>query len=236
MTIDSSTIAELANYSTPTVLNGLKRLGQHPMQLESMDRNQIECMSPGLGIRVGFAATRKIATRRDGSDPGPERNLAATQQMQEALMSVPAPRILVVENVGDWSGPVCIWGELGASINLAFECAAGVTNGPVRDLPEMEAIGFQTFAGGPGVGGGFVDFVEAGAPVSVGGIEVHSGDLIHADRHGVVKIPIDLAAALPAAIRAFESFERVIIDVCRSSDFSVDKLAQAWRTAGQQSK
>ncbi len=184
-------------------------------------------MSPGLGVRVGFAVTRRVATRR-GDEPAAGAAPGGRAQ-QESLLSVPTPRFLAVENIGEWQGPVCIWGEVAASINLALGCVAGATNGPVRDLPEMEAAGFQTFAGGLGVGGGFVDNIDFGAPVTVGGMTIAQGDLLHGDMHGLVKIPVDLAPGLPDAIRAHEAVERRVIDVCRSPDFSLDALDAAWR-------
>lgn len=217
--IDAGLLDALRSFSTPSILNGLKRLGRAPELLETMDRLAVQCMSPALGVRVGFAATRKVATRRSGGD-----SKAGPGGLDGGLLSVPAPRILVVENIGDWRGPVCIWGELAANMNIAFKCEAGITNGPVRDLPEMEALGFQTFAGGVGPGGGSVDTLEIGCPVVVGGVTVHPGDLIHGDRHGVVKVPLDLAAQLPEAIRAHEAFERKVIEVCQSPDFSAEAL------------
>ena len=84
----------------------------------------------------------------------------------------------------------------------------------------------QTFAGGVGVGGGYVDTLEVGTPVTVGGVIVHPGDLIHADRHGVVKVPLDLAPGLPDAIRAHADYESGILDVCRSPDFTHRKAGR----------
>jgi regulator of RNase E activity RraA len=227
---ERSAVERLLDYSTPTILNGLKRLGCHPSELESLDRRVIGCTSPALGRRVGFAATRKVATRRDGP---PSSGLPGrTGPVDEHILQVAAPRILVAENVGDWTGPVCIWGEVAASLLTALGCTAGVTNGPVRDIDEMEAVGFQTFANGPGVGGGFVDVLEVGEPVEVGGVTVASGDLLHGDRHGVVKVPLHLVEELPAAITAHEAVERRVIDVCRSADFSLDAYAAAWTPEG----
>ena len=222
--IGSDLLNELKTFSTPSILNGLKRLGHAPEQMETMDRLAIRCMSPQLGVRVGFAATRKVATRRSGgpSRPGPGG-------LDGGLMSVSAPRILVAENIGDWRGPVCIWGDLAANMNMAMGCTAGITNGPVRDVPEMEALGFATFAGGAGPGGGSVDTLEVGEPVVVGGVTVRPGDLIHADLHGVVKVPLDLAPSLPDAIRAHEAYERRIIEVCQSPDFTLEALAAAMK-------
>lgn len=228
MSPDSSLAAELAGYSTPAVINGLKRLGVHPADLQTMDRLAIRCMSPALGGRAGFAVTKKLATRRHGSAPDPARDRELNARMDRIIGQLPRPRILVAENVGDWAGPVCIWGEVTAYVNLAMACTAGITNGPVRDLPEMEQLGFQAFAGGPGPGGGFVDLLEVGEPVVMGGIRVETGDLIHADQHGVLKVPPDLAAALVPAIRAVIAVERRVIDVCRSPGYSADAVAAAW--------
>ena len=232
-----SAVEELLSFSTPSILNGLKRLGVHPADLESVDRMAAGCMSPALGRRVGFAATRKVVTRRHGGASATPARAGADGRagragqpgrVDEHVLTVPPPRILVAENVGDWRGPVCIWGEVAASLYTALGCTAGLTNGPVRDLDEMEAIGFQTFAGGPGVGGGFVDVLETGEPVHIGGVTIRSGDLLHGDRHGIVKVPLDLVEALPGAIRAHEEIERRVIAVCRSADFSLDAYTAAW--------
>lgn len=223
--IDAALIEELKTFSTPSILNGLKRLGVAPDKLETMDRLAIQCMAPSLGVRVGFAATRKVATRTTGGDsrPGPGG-------LDGGLLSVPEPRFLVAQNVGDWRGPVCIWGDLSANINLALKCVAGVTNGPVRDVPEMEALGFQTFANGAGPGGGYVDTLEVGVTVVVGGMTINPGDLLHGDVHGVAKIPLELAPKLPEAIRAHEAFERKVIDLCQSPDFSLEALGAVMRS------
>ena len=222
MQISRDLIEQLHQFSTPSVLNGLKRLGVATDNLETMDRQIIGCMAPDLGVRVGFAATRKLATRRSGPAGG-----GIKAGPDQGLLSVPAPRFLVVENVGDWRGPVCCWGELTAHINVALDCRAGVTNGPVRDAPEMQALGFQTFANGIGPGGGHVDLLSVGEPVTVAGVTVKSGDLMHGDAHGVVKIPKELAADLPEAIRAAEAREQKLFAICRKPDFDMDELVAA---------
>jgi regulator of RNase E activity RraA len=223
--IDAALLDALKTFNTPSILNGLKRLGVAPEKLETLDRLAIQCTSPQLGVRVGFAATRKVATRRTGGDsrPGPGG-------LDGGILAVPGPRILVAENIGDWRGPVCIWGELAANINLALGCVAGITNGPVRDIPEMEALGFQTFANGAGPGGGYVDTLEVGVPVTVGGVTINPGDLLHGDQHGVVKIPLELAPKLPEAIRAHEAFERRVFEVCQSPNFSLEALGAVMKT------
>lgn len=223
-TVDRATVEWLQRYSTPTILNGLKRLGVAPAELAVMDRSAVRCMAPGLGARCGFAVTRKMATRRDG---GPGEGFAVPPD--QGLLAVTGPRFLVVENVGEWQGPVCIWGDVTAHIHTALDCRAGVTNGPVRDLPEMEALGFMSFAGGAGPGGGIVDLIAVNVPVTVGGLTVMPGDLLHGDRHGIARIPHALAAELPEAIAEHEAWEAKIFAVCKVEPLDLDALQSALR-------
>lgn len=216
---DRATVEELRRYSTPEILNGLKRLGVKPAELQVMDRMQVGCLSPDLGSSCGFAVTRRMATRRAG---GPGKGMDAP--LDQGLLAIPGPRFLVAENVGEWRGPVCIWGEVTAHIHAALDCHAGVTNGPVRDLPEMAALGFQAFAGGPGAGGGIVDLLDVNVSVTMGGIEILPGDLIHGDRHGIAKIPLHLATRLPDAIAEHAAWEKSIFAVCQERPLDLELL------------
>lgn len=226
--LDPAVLTELAGSSTPAVLNGLKRLGVDPADLRTMSRSAVRCTSPELGVRVGFAATRTVSTRRSGPPAVPQRTRELTEAGEAQLRALPEPRFLVAQNVGEWQGPVCIWGDVGAAVNLAAGVVAGVTNGPVRDVPEMAAAGFATWAAGPDVGGGHVELVAVGEPVEIGGVRVVDGDLLHADVHGVAVVPLELAADLPAAIRAHEAVEARVMAVARAGG-SAAEIAAAWR-------
>ena len=226
--LDPGVVAELERFSTPSILNGLKRLGVNPSDLQTLDRHSIGCASPGLGPRAGIAVTRLVSTRRSGSAPNASRVAELDRLSAATAASITAPKFAVVQNTGNWAGPVCIWGEIMAHIHVASGYRAGITNGPVRDVIEMAGAGFQTFAGGLDVGGGFVDHLDVDVPVTVGGVVVTPGDLLHGDRHGVVKIPLELAADLPHAIEAHEAVEARVIAVCRSADFTLDAVSRAW--------
>ena len=225
--LNESIIQELSHFSTPSVLNGLKHLGQGPELLESVDRQTIRCLSPSLGVTCGYAATMKVETDTVGDVSGFEPS-PLTGQFYREIAALPEPRILVVENVGHPEGPACIWGEVMANVYRAMGCQAGLTNGAVRDLPEMELAGFQTFANGLAVGGGLIRTIEVGTPVVVGGVKIESGNVLHGDMHGILKVPDALAPELPAAIRAVEAFERRVVEFCRSSEFSLKGLAQVF--------
>jgi regulator of RNase E activity RraA len=59
------------------------------------------------------------------------------------------------------------------------------------------------------------------------------GDLVHADRHGAVVIPADVAAGIPAAVELLVRKERAILDVARAPGFSIDALRAALKAADE---
>jgi regulator of RNase E activity RraA len=75
--------------------------------------------------------------------------------------------------------------------------------------------------------------VDFGRPVTVSGMRVASGDLIHADQHGAVVIPWDVAAAVPEAAAAIARRERVIISAAQEPGFDMNRLRQAWGDAAE---
>jgi regulator of RNase E activity RraA len=122
----------------------------------------------------------------------------------------------------------CAWGDVSASIFRRLGCNAVITNGAVRDIRQVEKLGFGLFAHGPVVGHANVRFVEIGGPVKVGGLTVHPGEILHADEHGAVIIPagVDLEALVRIADQ-FMASERRIIDYAQTSaTFSVTELRQ----------
>ena len=118
---------------------------------------------------------------------------------------------------------------MNATIFGALGCAGCVTDGSVRDLKEARAMGFQFFARGPGVSHAYVRVEAAGEPVTVGGLSVSPGDLIHADQHGVLLVPHEIAAELPAAADRVIEREQTFLRWVRSPDFDPDRLAEMRR-------
>jgi len=110
------------------------------------------------------------------------------------------------------------------NILRALDCVGVVTNGSVRDIPAARAAGFHYFAGSVSVSHGYVHLVEFGEPVSVGGLAVHSGDLLHADMHGVQSVPLGVAAEIPEVAARISARERALIALCNSRGFSLEKL------------
>ena len=115
-------------------------------------------------------------------------------------------------------------GEMHALIGQALHCVAYVTNGAVRDLPAVEAMGFQLFAGRVEVSHKYAHISEFGRPVQIDGLTISPGDLLHGDRHGVHAIPIPFARKIPDMVAELRREEDELRKLCLSPGFSLDKL------------
>ena len=117
-------------------------------------------------------------------------------------------------------------GEIHATIGLALNCVGCVTNGAVRDLPPVEALGFQMYAQHTSVSHAYAHIIEFGEPVEIGGLKISSGDLLHGDRHGVLTIPLSIASEVPIEAAKIRQEERELIQFCRSPEFSLRELKE----------
>jgi regulator of RNase E activity RraA len=133
---------------------------------------------------------------------------------------------VVLEDVDKPPGLGAFIGDMHAAILRALGCVGYVTDGAVRQLPRIKDIGLQLFAGNVAVSHAYAHIFEYGSQVKVGGLEVHPGDLLHGDRHGILTVPKEIAAEIPAAAASLLQAERKVIEFCRSPEFSVDKLRQ----------
>lgn len=206
----------LRKITSPTVSNAIEAFNVRPRNEGFMD-SSIRCILPELGTMVGHACTATIRASRE--EPGP-----SPLEMWRTVLNAPAPRVVVIQDL-DAPNPVgSFWGEVNGNIHKALGCIGTVTNGGVRDLDEVRQLGFQFFASCVLVSHAYVHLVEIGGPVEVGGMTVNPGDLIHADQHGVLVIPPEIAREIPKAAAEVERLERRIIGVCQSGDFSLERL------------
>jgi regulator of RNase E activity RraA len=210
-------LAQLASFTTPTLANAIEAIGTRSHADGYMDAS-IACRFADLPHLIGYAATARVVSSTKGSGlPG--------RELWAHIASVFGPRVVVIEDVDEKPGHGSYWGEVNANVHRALGCVGVITSGAVRDLVEMQRLGFHAFSASIAVSHAYVRLVEVGIPVTVGGLVVHPGDLLHGDRHGVLQIPIDLASRLPEAARAVETAERRVIEYCQSPEFSAQGLS-----------
>ena len=111
-------------------------------------------------------------------------------------------------------------------MHLGLGCMGTLTNGAIRDI-DTAAPTFQMLAGCIAPSHAHVHLVEYGVPVRVHGLEIDDGDLVHADRHGAVVIPVAAATELPKAIDVIARREALIIEASRHPGFSVADIRRA---------
>ncbi|MGA8623020.1 MAG: RraA family protein [Candidatus Sulfotelmatobacter sp.] len=186
----------------------------------------IRCMFPDMPPMVGYAATARL---RSGEPPMKGGTFRDRTDFWNSILEVPSPRVLVLEDMDDRPGRGAFIGDVHAAILKALGCVGYVTNGAVRELPSVSRTGIQLFARSIVVSHAYAHIFEIGAPVSVGGMEVRTGDLLHGDRHGVLTLPAGVAAQIPAVAARLKDGERKIIEFCRSNAFSVAKLGEVMK-------
>ena len=212
-------IDALRKISSPSVANGIETFKVRPRNQGQMS-SEIKTLFPDMGPLVGYAVTAIIR-----AEPEPmEGHRASTFAWWDYVLSIPAPRVVVVHDLDDPRGQGAQWGEVQANIHKALGCAGVITDGSVRDLDEVRALGFQFAAACVSVSHAYIHMVDFGLSVKVGGLWVKPGDLLHADHHGVVSIPGEIAENIPGAVAKVEADERKFIATCQAADFSVEKL------------
>ncbi len=214
-------LERLKRFDTCTLSNAIERKRVRPRN-EGFVVGTARCQFPKMPPVIGYAATGRV---RSSMPPVNGRWYYEQLDWWRYLVTVPAPRIVVLQDADRLPGSGALFGEVHARICRALDCVAYVTNGAVRDLPGVEELGFQLFAGSVAVSHAYAHVVEFGERVEIGGLQISSGDLLHGDLHGIQTIPLEIACDLPALAERLLLQEEELFRTCSAPDFSVDKLA-----------
>jgi regulator of RNase E activity RraA len=206
-----------------TLANAIESFQQR-LRNEGFADGSVRCLFPHLPPMVGNAVTVKI---RGSAPPVAGDTYMDRTDWWDYVISVPAPRVVVVQDMATQPGLASLLGAVHVNILHALGCVGAITNGAVRGIPAAENLGFQLFAGSISVSHAYVHIVEFGTSVEIGGLKIQSGDLLHGDLHGVQSIPEEIAARIPAVAAKIAAEEQALIKLCQSSEFSIEKLRAA---------
>lgn len=222
-TLSADQLNAIRQLSTCTVANAIETFDLR-LRDEGYALSTVHNVFPNLPSMIGYAATVRI--RCTGILGRPHLHPDDTNWVNwwNYIQTIPGPRVVVVQDSDERPGTGAFLGETQAIILKALGCVGAVTNGAVRDLPILSAMGFPVFAGSVAVSHAYVHIIEFGKPVEVGGLTIRPGDLLLGDCHGVLSIPNPIAADIPAVAEKFRQRAERIAAVCRSSDFSIEKL------------
>lgn len=213
----------LRHLDTCIVSNAIESFDRR-LRNEGYTNPSIRALFPMQRSMAGYAATCRFRT---SSPPPKNHHYFDRTDWWNFLLAIPEPRVVVFEDDDPRPGHGAILGEVHAHILQAMGVAGAVTNGSFRDLNAVEQLDFPLFAGSVCVSHAYAHIVEIGQPVTIGGLRIRSGDLLHGDRHGVQTIPRDITDALPEAVERIQTREQNIIRICNSSNFSLDELKEA---------
>ncbi len=220
--ITTDLLDALAELDTPTVCNALEEIDQKYRDT-GFTTQPLVCPFPHLKPIVGLARTGMIRAMRPNAAIGPDRRVAYYEYVSKGDL----PRIAILQDLdGPNAGYGAFWGEVNSNVHKALGAIGVVTDGCIRDIPDW-ADGFQALAGSIKPSHAHVHMLDFGCQVNVSGMVVENDDLIHADQHGAVVIPKALAGEVVAAAGRVAAKEKVILDLCKSSEFSFAKLKQA---------
>ena len=225
MMISAELLHLLRAADTPTVCNAVE-VAQGRRGFAGFTRKQVISSDPAGGAIVGYARTAVIAAAAPSDEPA-DRVRQRRMDYYRSMSDGPRPAVAVIEDADGDAAVGAFWGEINTNVHKSLGLCGALTNGLMRDLGDLPP-GFPVIAGSIGPSHGFAHVRQIGSPVTIFGLTVAQGDLIHADRHGAVVIPPDCIGGLAQAIARLRKAEDVILSATRDKTLSFEAFADVW--------
>ncbi len=218
-TSDQDLLQQLQQIDTCTICDAIELLDVRG-RLEGSFSMDTRCLLPHLGVMVGYAITVLV----DASTPDEPRSSEVWETWLHAMENGPRPGVLVFKDVGPQPRRAAHFGEQMSTLAGRFGMVGIVTDGGVRDIQALDRKKFHAF--GPGVvpTHGNPRLLEVNVPVTIDGVHVRPGDLLHGDANGLTTFPAELAPqVLQTAVEALEE-DRKRIDFFAGQEFTIERL------------
>lgn len=202
---------------TPTLSNAIELLGVRPRSA-GFAPLAVRCLFPELGRMAGHAVTAQVETVTQTGAGGPRGHL----ELYRLLEASPKPAVIVLQEIGGFGDFAAHCGEVMATFFTRLGAVGLVSDCGVRDLPEVRALGFHFFARGACASHANFRIVRTGVPVTVCGLPVRPGELLHGDENGLITVPEVEAPRLQEAVDEIRRSERRILDFVRGGAFTLD--------------
>jgi regulator of RNase E activity RraA len=195
---------ELRAIDSPTIANAIEYFTVRP-RVSGYCGSNVHCLTPDAGFMLGYAVTCKGDSTTEDKDRREHADLyRAIYAMQ------PLPVVVVIGDDGDPSRLhlSCHAGEMMATTMKRVGAVGLVTNGGLRDIREITALGgFHYYGRGLVVAHGRPSIYDVGATVTIDGMQVRPGDLLHGDENGITVIPAEIADRVAAKAREHRAME-----------------------------
>jgi 4-hydroxy-4-methyl-2-oxoglutarate aldolase len=210
----------LRQIDSPTVSNAIERLGVRP-RLAGFAGWELRCAFPELGTLIGYAVTCTADSTTESRQD--DRGLL---RLWEAVESAPKPSVIAIQDVGPERRRSCHMGEVMATTAKALGAVGCVSDGGLRDVAEVRALGFHYFCPGFVVSHGNPVILDVNVPVTLDGLAVRPGDLLHGDANGILVVPESVADEVVEEARRVRDDERKVLEFVRRPGLTLEKLRE----------
>jgi regulator of RNase E activity RraA len=228
-TVDLEQLEALADWDTPALSNALDALrlrqfngGYTDGSIHRITGTATNAAAIGAPM-VGQAVTARMVARDSGE------NAVPVSRLHRAVSEMEGPVVVVVEDCDDPAGAGAFLGEVNGSLLAALGIAGVVTNGRVRDVDILRELPFAVYAAGLCVARSYMRLTEVGEPVTVAGMRIAPGDILHGDEHGVLQIPPQALPGILDKAELIRGDEQSVVGWSKSAEFSVPKLLELRR-------
>lgn len=217
---ETGIVSQLSLVDTPTISNAIERLRIRNRTAGFCNRD-MRCLTPELGFLCGYAVTAEVETMSPDTDGGLDEKFI---ELCEAIAATQSPSVVVLSERGALPEYSAHCGEIMATVFQKLGSVGLVSDGAVRDIAEVRAMGYRYFAPGLVASHGSFRVTRVQVPVTVCGLRVDPGDLLHGDENGLISIPRQAIEQLPELIEQVRNAEKKVLDLVRGDDFSLDEL------------
>lgn len=205
-------LEDLREFDTALIANTIGYIDPTPAHEYYMG-GSIQSVTPSIGPTVGVAVTCEM----DSSTPGGGPEFDKYNEQIEQIAAMEEPVVWVAKTVGSRPDHECVLGDGMAKELHAAGCVGAVTDGGVRDINGLLTIPFAVYSKGKTIHHCAYRFRTINQPIEIGGITVRTGDIIHANAEGVIKIPKACLKELSAKATDMYAFERDAHQVLRQN-------------------
>jgi 4-hydroxy-4-methyl-2-oxoglutarate aldolase len=213
--LDASTVEWLKKYDSPTVANAIETFKVRD-RTDGYIGGYVRALYD-VGVMAGQALTVTI-----GNKPGKVAPRDGYWAMWQALEQMPSPSVIVMQNVTDAPERYACAGEVMATMARRLGAVGMVVDGGLRDIHEVEALGFHYYAAFPVVSHSNFEILDVGIPVELDGQVINTGDILHGDINGIVVVPNDVLDGLEAAIGVIRDRESRFMNFIKSDSFTLE--------------
>mgnify|MGYP001162198606 FL=1 len=220
MALTQAQLDELREIDTPTILNAIEKFEVRPNTLGFTGTN-IRYLAPDMGVMLGYAVTALGDTMSEAAPKSPDGMF----QMWEAVDESPNPVALIIKDFGDDPTHSVQAGDGMATFAKVLGADGIVTDSALRDLTGIKEAGIKPFALGLSPSHANNRIIRAQVPVTIDGMDVNPGDLVHGDENGLCTIPLEIADKVAAVAKEIWEAEEATRQAYLEPGFNLDDYA-----------